>query len=80
MAVFSFVFHWNDLLQPLIYLNTTSKYPVSVALQSFSGAYGLAEWNLLMSAALISALPCLIIFFVAQRYFIQGIVVSGVKG
>ena len=80
VAVFSFVFHWNDLLQPLIYLNTTAKYPVSVALQSFSGAYGLAVWNLLMSAALISALPCLIIFFVAQRYFIQGIVVSGVKG
>lgn len=80
VAVFSFVFHWNDLLQPLIYLNSTRKYPVSVALQSFTGAYGLAEWNLLMAAALISALPCMILFFVAQRYFIQGIVVSGVKG
>jgi multiple sugar transport system permease protein len=80
VAVFSFVFHWNDLLGPLIYLNTTSKYPVSVALQSFSGAYGLADWNQLMAAALISALPCLILFFAAQRYFIQGIVVSGVKG
>ncbi len=80
VAVFSFVFHWNDLLQPLIYLNTTRKYPVSVALQSFAGAYGLAEWNKLMAAALISALPCLILFFAAQRYFIQGIVVSGVKG
>jgi multiple sugar transport system permease protein len=80
VAVFSFVFHWNDLLQPLIYLNSTRKYPVSVALQSFTGAYGLAEWNLLMAAALIAALPCLILFFVAQRYFIQGIVVSGVKG
>jgi multiple sugar transport system permease protein len=80
VAVFSFVFHWNDLLQPLIYLNSTSKYPVSVALASFTGAYGIADWNLLMAAALISALPCLILFFVAQRYFIQGIVVSGVKG
>jgi multiple sugar transport system permease protein len=80
VAVFSFVFHWNDLLQPLIYLNTTRRYTVSVALQSFSGAYGLADWNQLMAAALISALPCLILFFVAQRYFIQGIVVTGIKG
>jgi multiple sugar transport system permease protein len=53
---------------------------VSVALASFTGAYGIADWNLLMAAALISARPCLILFFVAQRYFIQGIVVSGVKG
>jgi multiple sugar transport system permease protein len=80
VAVFSFVFHWNDLLGPLVYLNTTSKYPVSLALQSFQGAYGYAQWNLLMAMALVSALPCLILFFVAQRYFIQGIVVSGVKG
>ena len=56
------------------------KYVVSLALQEFTGGYGLAEWNLLMAAALVSSLPCLILFFVAQRYFIQGIVVSGVKG
>jgi multiple sugar transport system permease protein len=80
VAVFSFVYHWNDLLGPLVYLNTTNTYTVSLALQQFTGAYGLAQWNLLMAAALISALPCLILFFVAQRYFIQGIVVSGVKG
>lgn len=80
VAVFSFVYHWNDLLAPLVYLNTSGLYTVSLALQSFTGAYGLAEWNLLMAAALVSALPCLILFFVAQRYFIQGIVVSGIKG
>ncbi len=80
VAVFSFVFHWNDLLGPLVYINTSGKYVVSLALQSFTGGYGLAEWNLLMAAALVSSLPCLILFFVAQRYFIQGIVVSCVKG
>lgn len=80
VAVFSFVFHWNDLLGPLVYLNTTSKYPVSLALGSFEGAYGFGQWNLLMAVSLLSALPCLVLFFVAQRYFIQGIVVSGVKG
>ncbi|MDB5057171.1 MAG: binding-protein-dependent transport system inner rane component, partial [Chloroflexi bacterium] len=80
VAVFSFVFHWNDLLTPLVYLNTSNKYPVSLALYFFTGSYGNAQWNLLMAAALISALPCLLLFFAAQRYFIQGIVVSGVKG
>ena len=80
VAVFSFVFHWNDLLGPLVYLNSSSKYPVSLALYFFTGSYGTAQWNLLMAAALISALPCLLLFFAAQRYFIQGIVVSGVKG
>lgn len=80
VAVFSFVFHWNDLLGPLVYLNTPSKYTVSLALTQYQGAYGLALWNQLMAMALISAAPCLALFFVAQRYFIQGIVVSGVKG
>jgi multiple sugar transport system permease protein len=80
VAVFSFVFHWNDLLGPLVYLDSTAKYTVSLALTQFEGAYGLALWNLLMAMALLSALPCLILFFVAQRFFMQGIVVSGVKG
>jgi len=80
VAVFSFVFHWNDLLGPLVYLNSSSRYTVSLALQIFTGSYGFAQWNLLMAAALVSSLPCLLLFFVAQRYFIQGIVVSGVKG
>ena len=80
VAVFSFVYHWNDLLAPLIYLNSTSKFPVAVALTQFEGAYGLTDWNLLMSVALVACLPCLVLFFVAQRFFIQGIVVTGVKG
>jgi multiple sugar transport system permease protein len=81
VAVFSFVYHWNDFFYPLIYINSASKYPVPYAIAAFAnGAYGLADWNHLMALGLISALPCLVLFFVAQRYFIQGIVVSGVKG
>jgi multiple sugar transport system permease protein len=81
VAVFSFVYHWNDFFYPLIYINSASKYPVPYAISQFaSAAYGLADWNHLMGLGLISALPCLVLFFVAQRYFIQGIVVSGVKG
>ena len=81
VAVFSFVFHWNDFFGPLIYINSPSNYPVPYEIQSFAnGAYGFAEWNHLMALGLCSALPCLVLFFVAQRYFIQGIVVSGVNG
>ena len=81
VAVFSFVYHWNDFFYPLIYINSASKYPVPYAIAQFAnGAYGLADWNHLMALGLISALPCLALFFVAQRFFIQGIVVSGVKG
>jgi multiple sugar transport system permease protein len=81
VAVFSFVYHWNDFFYPLIYINSASKYPVPYAIAQFANAaYGLADWNHLMALGLISALPCLVLFFVAQRYFIQGIVVSGVKG
>ncbi len=81
VAVFSFVYHWNDFFYPLIYLNSASNYPVPYLIQQFaSAAYGAAEYNHLMALGLLSALPCLVLFFVAQRYFIQGIVVSGVNG
>jgi len=81
VAVFSFVYHWNDFFYPLIYINSPSNYPMPYVVQQFAnGSYGFAEWNHLMALGLISALPCLILFFVAQRYFIQGIVVSGVNG
>jgi len=80
VAVFSFVYHWNDFFYPLIYINSASNYPVPYLLQAFTGAYGFDQWNLVFALGLISALPCLVLFFVAQRYFIQGIVVSGVNG
>ena len=50
------------------------------ALQRFTAAFGATRWDLLMAAALIALLPCVLLFFFAQRYFIQGIVVSGSKG
>ncbi len=81
VAVFSFVYHWNDFFYPLIYINSPDKYPVPYLIEQFaSGAYGFAEWNHLFALGLISAVPSLALFFVAQRYFIQGIVVSGVNG
>lgn len=80
VAIMSFMYHWNNFLGPLIYLSSKDKLVVSVALQRFTAAYGATRWDLLMAAALVALLPCVLLFFFAQRYFIQGIVVSGLKG
>jgi ABC-type glycerol-3-phosphate transport system permease component len=69
---------WNDLFGPLIYLNTPSKYTVSIGLAFFQSVHYNA-WTLLMAGAIISLLPIIVLFLVAQKYFVQGIVTSGLK-
>lgn len=80
VAIGSFTFYWSDFLRPLIYLNQPTHRTAAVALSFFQSQYGGTPYNLLMAAALVMLLPVLVLFFAAQRYFIQGIVVSGVKG
>jgi multiple sugar transport system permease protein len=79
ILVFSFMHHWNDFLGPLIYLSSTENFTLALGLRFFQSQYRV-EWTLLMAASLIILAPCLVLFFVAQKYYIQGIVVSGVKG
>jgi multiple sugar transport system permease protein len=79
-AIFSFTYNWNDFTAPLVYLNSPDKMTAAVGLAAFRHRYGATPWQLLMAASLVAVLPCVILFFVAQRYFIQGIVVTGVKG
>lgn len=79
VAIFSFQFTWNDFFEPLIYLHSSDLFTVSLALRFFQGSYG-TQWHLLMAASVVAMAPMIILFFFAQRYFIQGIVVSGVKG
>lgn len=79
VAIFSFMSHWNDFMGPLIYLNDMAKYTLSLGLYSFRGEY-MTDWNLLMAASLTMLFPCLVIFFFAQRFFIQGITLTGMKG
>lgn len=81
-GIFSFLGHWNDFMGPLIYLNSTHNYTLSLGLRIIQGygGYGVQRWHLLMAASLIVMMPVLALFFMAQRYFIQGVVVSGVKG
>ncbi|MBS4195284.1 carbohydrate ABC transporter permease [Lederbergia citri] len=79
-GIMEFMYRWNDLMGPLIYLSTQTKYPLSLGLAAFRGAYGTTPWNLLMAASFVAVIPPLTLFFFAQKYFIQGIVISATKG
>ncbi len=79
VAIFVFNFTWNDFFGPLIYLHSRSNYTISLGLQAFQTQAG-PEWHLIMAASLLAMLPVLLLFFLGQRYFIQGVVFSGVKG
>jgi ABC-type glycerol-3-phosphate transport system permease component len=79
VAIFSFMGTWNDFLAPLIYLNKESLFTLSLGLTFFRTQFEV-YWNQLMAVSVIVLLPCLIIFFVAQRWFIQGITLTGLKG
>ena len=75
--------HWDDFFGPLIYLNSTDKFTVSIGLRYFvSNPFESDEPReaILMAASLIVATPPLVLFFVAQKYFVQGIVTTGIKG
>lgn len=77
-ALFQFLHTWNDFLGPLLYLNDPSRYTLAYGLQQFTSAYG-GKWSQLMAAATIFTLPIIVLFFLAQRYFVQGIVLTGMK-
>jgi ABC-type glycerol-3-phosphate transport system permease component len=78
VAVFVFKAHWDDFLSPLIYLHSQSNFTLALGLRAFQGEYG-TDWNLLMAASLVVMLPVLLLFFFLQRYFIQGVVFTGIK-
>ena len=79
VAVFTFLNAWNDFIGPLLYLSTNEKYTVAMGLALFRGALLQTRWDLLMAAAVIMTVPVLILFFFAQRYFIEGVVMTGLK-
>jgi multiple sugar transport system permease protein len=79
VSIFAFMGSWNDFLGPLIYLDSPAKRTLALGLYAFQGQYAV-DWNYLMAASTVVMLPLLIIFIIGQKYFIQGVVVSGVKG
>jgi multiple sugar transport system permease protein len=79
VAIFTFQAAWNDFLPPLIYLHDQSKYTISLGLSFFRSSYDV-RWAYLMAASLVTMLPVVVVFFLAQRSFIEGITLTGVKG
>jgi multiple sugar transport system permease protein len=79
VGLFTFIAAWNDFQGPLLYLNDERKATLSLGLQQFVSQHG-AEWSLLMAASTLMTLPIVVLFFFAQRTFIQGIAVTGLKG
>ena len=80
VAILSFMYHYGDFLGPLLYLSDQLKYPVSLGLQQFQAPFGGTAYHWLMAASLVTIIPPILVFFATQRFFIQGLVVSGVKG
>jgi ABC-type glycerol-3-phosphate transport system permease component len=79
-AIFAFRYRWDQFLEPLIFLNSTKNYTLSLGLRLFQTTGDTTSWHYLMAASCMAMMPVLITFFLGQRYFIQGVVVSGVKG
>ncbi len=80
VALFTFLYTWNDFLAPLIYLSNQQFFTLGLGLQFFQSQNGGTEWNLLMAAATIVVLPVVGLFFVTQKQFMEGIAVTGLKG
>ena len=79
VALFQFLNAWNDFLGPLIYLQDGSKFTLAVGLQMYRGT-NYVQWDLLMAASTLVVLPTLVLFFMTQRTFIEGITLTGLKG
>ena len=79
VALFAFMAAWNDFLGPLIYLHSQEQFTLSLGLQ-FYKSQQTAEWHLLMAASTVVIAPVIVLFFLTQRLFIQGIAATGLKG
>lgn len=82
IVIFSFLYNWNDFLAPLIYLNSEQNKTLSLGLASILAypAGGQGRWEILMAASTIALAPCVLLFFVGQKFFVQGIALTGLKG
>ena len=79
VTIFAFIGSWNNYIGPLIYLGNKDQYTLSLGLQVFVRDHG-AEWGMLMAASTMMVAPVILLFFIAQKHFVQGITMSGIKG
>jgi multiple sugar transport system permease protein len=81
VGLFQFMDSWNDYIGPLIYLNRTNLFPVSLGLATFNSAFAESlKWPYLMAASTVVILPIILLFFFAQRMFVEGVTITGIKG
>lgn len=80
VALFQFLYSWNDLFGPLLFVGTNQRlWTLTIALTEFQSRHGV-EWNLTMAASVLVMLPVIVLFFLAQRVFVEGVTLTGVKG
>jgi multiple sugar transport system permease protein len=80
VAIFAFIWSWNDLLAPVLYLDSQENFTLPIGMAAMlSSKFRIAPWNLMMAASLLSVLPIIVLFAIAQRSFVQGIVLTGIK-
>jgi ABC-type glycerol-3-phosphate transport system permease component len=82
VAIFTFMASWNDFIGPLLYINSPDKFTIALGISTYRSQMGgsRTRWDLLMAASTAMIAPILLVFFVLQRYFIKGVVMSGIKG
>jgi multiple sugar transport system permease protein len=79
VAIFAFTWNWNNFMEPLIYLNSRDKYTIQLGLRMFQNNIYM-DMGAIMSMSVVALVPQLIVFFFAQRHFVQGVVMTGIKG
>jgi len=79
-GLFQFIWTWNNFFDVLVMINSVKKFPLALALRISIDIGGMGRWNQVIAMAVLAMLPCIIIFFASQKYFVEGIATSGIKG
>jgi multiple sugar transport system permease protein len=80
VALFAFMAAWNDYMGPLVYIQDPQQYTLALGLGAYQSAHGMTQWNSLMAASLMIVAPIILLYFLAQKTFVQGIATTGMKG
>ena len=79
-GLFQFLWTYNDYFNSLIFINSVKKYPISLALRMSLDAESVVQWGKVLAMATVAVIPVMILFFAAQKYFVEGIATCGLKG
>ena len=80
MGIFQFIWTWNNFFNVLIYINSVRKFTLVLGLRMTLDIVGTVNWNQIMAMSIVTMFPCILIFFFAQKYFVEGIITTGIKG